>query len=387
MNNFILDKSDWKKVALGEITEDIAVRIDNPAESGYDRFVGLEHFVSGDLKIKTWSSTENLVSAAKEFKSGDVLFARRNAYLRRASLVEFDGICSGDAFVLRENHKKIVPGFLAFIVNSEPLWYYANANAAGTMSKRVKWRDLAQFQFLLPPKDQQARLAELLWAGDAVVEGYDRMRNVLKSVKSAYFDTVYCHTEVKTMSLGDCLEYSQYGISESLSENGEIPVLRMNNIVEGKVTFDDLKYVDSKSIPKLETLMLKKGDILFNRTNSFDLVGKVGIVDFDESVTFASYLIRLKANDKIVLSQYLNLYLNSTIGQRLIRIHRTPGVSQSNINPENLKKIDVPILPISKQEILIEKINSIENAEVGYKALQINSKAILDILLNQIFTP
>ena len=147
-----IDKSEWVPTKLGDLAVDISKRVDNPSTSIYDRFVGLEHFVSGELKIKNWGTTENLSSSVKAFQTGDILFARRNAYLRRASMVEFDGCCSGDAFVLRENHDKVVPGFLAFLMNSDDLWDFANSNAAGTMSKRVKWRDLANYQFLLPPQ-------------------------------------------------------------------------------------------------------------------------------------------------------------------------------------------------------------------------------------------
>ena len=82
--------------------KDSSKRVDNPRESEYERFVGLGNFVSGDIKIKTWETTENLDSSAKAFQAGDILFARRNAYLRRASLVDFDGCCSGDALVLRK---------------------------------------------------------------------------------------------------------------------------------------------------------------------------------------------------------------------------------------------------------------------------------------------
>jgi len=122
-NKFLeLDKSSWILTKLGDLAKNISKRVDNPSESEYDRFVGLENFVSGDIKIKNWVTTENLASAAKAFQAGDILFARRNAYLRRASLVDFDGCCSGDAFVLRENHDEVVPGFLAFLLNSNSLW-------------------------------------------------------------------------------------------------------------------------------------------------------------------------------------------------------------------------------------------------------------------------
>ena len=175
-----IDKSAWVTVTLGEVAFEVSDRINAPAESEYDRFVGLEHFVSGEVKIQEWESTRSLVSAAKAFRKGDVLFARRNAYLRRASMVDFDGCCSGDAYVLRENNEVIVPGLLPFIVNSNSLWDFANSNAAGTMSKRVKWKDLANYEFLLPPKDQQAEIAELLWALDESFEKHSRVLNYLR---------------------------------------------------------------------------------------------------------------------------------------------------------------------------------------------------------------
>src|SRR2546421_11599313 len=109
----------------------------------------------------------------KLFKQRDTLFARRNAYLRRASMVMFDGVCSGDAIVLRENREMIVEGFLPLILNTDALWNYAIANAAGSMSKRVKWRDLAEYEFPFPPLDEQRRIADILWAADEVIEDYN----------------------------------------------------------------------------------------------------------------------------------------------------------------------------------------------------------------------
>jgi type I restriction enzyme S subunit len=200
-----LKKSSWKLTKLGDLAEDISKRVDNPSASSYDRFVGLEHFVSGDIKIKNWGSTENLASSAKAFQAGDILFARRNAYLRRASIVDFDGCCSGDAFVIRENHNKVVPGFLAFLMNSDALWDYANSNAAGTMSKRVKWRDLAEYEFLLPPKEEQSKLAELLWAMDEVIEREKVVLERHENVFLSYSDLIFSN------GIGNFIELSKIG--------------------------------------------------------------------------------------------------------------------------------------------------------------------------------
>ena len=87
----------WKSVKLDGVAEERSDRIDNPSKSGYDRFVGLEHLISGELTVRRWGGTADLLSAMKLFKNGDILIARRNAYLKRASRVEFNGVCSGDA--------------------------------------------------------------------------------------------------------------------------------------------------------------------------------------------------------------------------------------------------------------------------------------------------
>lgn len=147
-----LNKAIWKEATIEQIVDEVSDRVENPSKSEFQRFVGLEEFESGQFKIRKWGSTENLVSAMKLFKNGDLLFARRNAYLKRASEVDFDGVCSGDAIVLRQK-QNIEKGLSTFILNTDRFWKYAISNAAGTMSKRVKWRDLAKYKFLLPPLD------------------------------------------------------------------------------------------------------------------------------------------------------------------------------------------------------------------------------------------
>ena len=392
-----IDKSKWRLTKLGTLAEDISIRVDKPGESGYERFVGLDNFVSGDIKIKSWTPTKNLTSSAKAFKAGDILFARRNAYLRRASLVDFDGCCSGDAFVIRENLDKVVPGYLAFLMNTNALWDYANSNAAGTMSKRVKWRDLGEYEFLLPPKAEQAHLAELLWAMDEVIEKEKVVLEMLAVTKNSLFDSTIYESNIKmgqyfnekkskfnVVKLGELLAEIQYGISESLEDVGEVPILRMNNLQDGKLVLDDIKYYNPKE-GELNRFMLNKGDVLFNRTNSFELVGKVSLFNEEEKYSFASYLIRLKADDSKLDSRYLNFYLNTPIGLAKIRKYRTPGVSQSNINAQNLKHIHIPFTGLKIQSELMDKIEKIELGERSSNSKISSSQSLQKSLINQIF--
>src|SRR5690606_2466034 len=107
--------------------------------------------------------------------------------------------------------------------------------------------------------------------------------------------------------LGELLTELQYGISDQLVDEGEIPVLRMNNLQSGKLDLQDLKFISPQN-GQLDKFILKKGDVLFNRTNSYDLVGKVSHFNEEGIFSFASYLIRLKAKESKLDSRFLNFY-------------------------------------------------------------------------------
>ncbi len=146
---------------IDDVAKEINDRIENPFKLGYEKFIGLESFESGELIISNYLSTEKLVSTMKLCKKGDVLFARRNAYLKRTSITDSDAVCSGDVIVIRVENKIILPEYLILVMNTDEFWEYAISNAAGTMSKRVKWRDLAKYTFDLPDLETQKKILEI----------------------------------------------------------------------------------------------------------------------------------------------------------------------------------------------------------------------------------
>src|SRR5690606_14432225 len=114
--------------------------------------------------------------------------------------------------------------FLAFLMNSNALWDFANSNAAGTMSKRVKWRDLAEYEFLLPPKEQQAQLAKLLWAMDEVIEGelktYLSLTNYFESSRNTIFSKSATHHPLNVCNESDFREEKFENCYKTKSVNG-----------------------------------------------------------------------------------------------------------------------------------------------------------------------
>ena len=129
----------------------------------------------------------------------------------------------------------------------------------------------------------------------------------------------------------------------------------MNNLVDGHMDTSSLRFVDLEDA-ELEGLLVKKGDLLFNRTNSIELVGKIARFDLNGPFVFASYLVRLRTKPTLMDSSFLNIALNSNTGQRLIQALATKGVSQANINVTNLKGIAVPVPDLESQEAIVAQI-------------------------------
>ena len=164
--------------------------------------------------------------------------------------------------------------------------------------------------------------------------------------------------EVK--SIDEISDFVQYGLNISSSDNGQIPMLRMNNIVNGEMSDSPLVYVNLND-QLLQQYELEAGDILFNRTNSMDLVGKVGVFRLIGKYVFASYLIRVRVS-KENNPYYINLALNSYPIQCSLRSKATPAVSQANINSKSLRYTQI-FKPKKKdeQDLVMSKIEEVEH--------------------------
>ena len=267
------EKAEWEVTTLGEVADEISKRVNNPSESVFKSFVGLEHFDSGELKIRRWGSTADLISGMKEFSKGDTLFARRNAYLRRASMVDFDGLCSGDAIVLREKQGKLIEGFLPILLNTDHFWDYALSNAAGSMSKRVNVKTLLKYRFPLPPLDEQKRIADILWAADEAVE---KWTEVYRHYESA-LGLTRCQILQKLSQTEECISLKDVGRwisgmtpSRSQSDfwNGDFPWVSPKDMKQDFITDSEEKLTNTAMngrvavLPSESILIVVRGMIL-----------------------------------------------------------------------------------------------------------------------------
>ena len=159
-------------------------------------------------------------------------------------------------------------------------------------------------------------------------------------------------------SIGDVTNRIQYGLSMRGTPSGRYPILRMNCQEEGRVVLRDLQYVDVDE-ETVSTYRLCPGDVLFNRTNSHELVGRTAIVEFPTDAVFASYLLRLAADRRCLDPRFLNYFLNSESAQVRLKALATRGVSQSNISASKLRALSIPLPSLREQQRVSEVLDVI----------------------------
>jgi len=150
----------------------------------------------------------------------------------------------------------------------------------------------------------------------------------------------------------------QYGTSTKASKSGYIPVLGMGNIIDGKLSFEKTKYYP-ENLESLEDFILKDNDVLFNRTNSRELVGKTAVYKkkFPKAV-FASYLIRIKLNNNIYISDLLSNYINSIFGRQYVNSQISQQTGQANVNGTKLSMMPIPIMHPNEQKEIIKHLEN-----------------------------
>ena len=338
-------------------------------ESEEKNYLELEDLEGGSGRILSRRDTLTVESAVTRFAKGDVLFGKLRPYLEKYARPDFDGFCTGE--ILAFHPRRIDGHYLFYHMGSDWLIQRCNALAYGAKMPRVNWpKQLALFDLPLPPLAEQKRIAAYLDAScaaiDRAVETKRKQLETLDALRKSIIQkavTQGLNPKVKMKDSGvewlgpipahwraqklkRVFAEVDYGISQSTEQEGTYAVLKMGNIVRGEIVFTKIEFVDEVE----EALVLETNDLLFNRTNSLDQVAKVGIfrgVKAD-NVTYASYLVRLRANHKNH-SGFLNHLLNAEVFLGLARKMAIPSVQQANLNPTRYCRLEIPVPPLAEQ--------------------------------------
>lgn len=240
------------------------------------------------------------------------------------------------------------PAWLNHILNWEPVRKAVRDAATGTSNsmKNISKGRFLSIRVPTPPPNEQLRIAELLSTMDECileVEAQLAKENLrFAGLKQSLLSCSRLRdSEIDDVLLRQLIPAVQYGISTSLETRGVVPVLRMNNLSAGEVDVSDMKY---SPLMVSSDLVLREGDVLFNRTNSMEHVGRTSIWRSQLPVaTFASYLVRLHPDERRITKAYLVYLLSWAENQTQMRRYATPGVQQVNINPTSLRRCRVRV--------------------------------------------
>jgi len=203
-----------------------------------------------------------------------------------------------------------------------------------------------------------------------------------------YLFQVFSNPKYPIKPLGELCKSVEYGSSAKPKIKGKVPVLRMGNIQDGKLNWEKLVYTDDPG--EIDKYSLKYNDVLFNRTNSPELVGKTAIYKGEKQAIFAGYLIRVHQDEKILNGDYLNYFLNSNIAKDYGKTMIVSSVNQANINGTKLKSYPIPTPSLSEQNDIVSKLNKLITEtiflEAIYKKKIDNLNLLKESVLNQAFS-
>ncbi|OQQ30534.1 hypothetical protein A6410_08685 [Prescottella equi] len=239
---------------------------------------------------------------------------------------------------------------------------------------------LLSIEVPVPPVGEQRRIAAILDHADALRakrrEALARLDELTQSIFIDMFGNPATNPKgLPVGALGDLLDSAKYGTSEKSGATGEYPVLRMNNITyQGQMDLTDLKFMDLPD-DKVDRFTVAAGDILFNRTNSAELVGKTAVYRGSEKLAYAGYLVRLRATSGNS-PEYISAFLNSAYGKTVLRGMCKSIVGMANINAREVQSIRMMQPPSKLQEQFADRVNAIEDQ----KSVQRVALAELDAL-------
>ena len=227
--------------------------------------------------------------------------------------------------------------------------------------RNLKFDEYKSIIIPLPPLPEQQRIVSILdEAFAAIAKAKANAEQNLKNAKELFdcvLDNILYDKKWEVRELGEVCEKVEYGTSSKAQPKGKIPVLRMGNIKNGRFDWDSLVYSNNEYDNK--HYLLKYNDVLFNRTNSLELVGKTAIYKGERPAIFAGYLIRIHRIEELLDADYINYYLNSKMAIEYGKSVVISSVNQANINGTKLKTYPIPLPTLEEQHIIVRQLDAL----------------------------
>ena len=309
---------------------------------------------------------KGIVDSKYDVNSGDVLIswsARLGVYVWNRG----NAVLNQHIFKVVFDKEEVDKDFFVFQIDN--LLKRAANQAHGATMRHLTKPVFDALPFYLPDiKTQRLISSKLNLIVHLIEDHHEQLKKLDELIRSRFLEMFgepwVNDKEFPCYSVGQVAESVTYGTSAPASDSGQYEYLRMNNLTDnGQLDLSDLKRIDM-SDEQAEKYMVKKGDILFNRTNSIDLVGKTALFNLNNPMIIAGYLIRIRLSDK-VNPVYFVAYMNMPYMKEKLRNIAKGAVNQANINSKELKSIQILIPPLSLQNEYCNFVLSIDKSKMA----------------------
>ena len=281
--------------------------------------------------------------------------------------------------------KNVLPEYLCYVVRYMHLEKYFS----GATIPHIYFRDYKSEEFNLVPVDYQEEIVATLGKIEAIVAARQRQLQKLDELVKARFVEIFGIYPAnpkgwETGTIRDVVSDVRYGSSRPAVDGGKYPYLRMNNITYGgELDLSDTKRID---IPdnELDKCTVRRGDVLFNRTNSKDLVGKTCVYNRDDMMVLAGFVIRVRVSERI-LPEFLSEFLNTEFSKQMLLAMCKTAIGQANINAQEMQNIGLYLPPIELQRKFVQFKEQTDKSKVAVQKALDEAQLLFDSLMQKYF--
>jgi type I restriction enzyme S subunit len=365
-------KPGWRKVKFGDVVRLFKARSQTPMVDGLERYVGLEHLEPGDLRIRRWGDIADGTTFTNRFEPGQVLFGKRRAYQRKVAVADFAGVCSGDIYVLESKDAQVLlPGLLSFICQTDAFFEHAVGTSAGSLSPRTNWASLANFEFALPPIEEQRRLVDILNTAYRVVECYRESLVAIDIARKVYlanrFSGVSGCPDASIVRLEELAEV-RTGLALGKKSDGDKlvsrPYLRVANVLDGALDLSEIKTVLVKA-QDVSRYQLHDRDVLMTEGGDFDKLGRGTVWRQQISgCLHQNHVFAVRPRRNKLLAEYLATIARSPHGKRYFLSCAKRTSNLASINKKQLSNFPVIWMTLDEQQTVVEQMEIYDSVEM-----------------------
>ena len=319
---------------------------------------------------------------------GDFLLSNSMSF-GRPYILQIDGCIHDGWLVLRDKNALFDKRFLYYYLSARPTYEKFKAMAVGGVVNNLNSNMVRKVYVPIPSRAEQVEIANLLDnINDVLCKRKQQLQKLDELVKARFVEMFGTYPinpmGWETGTIRDIVADIRYGSSRPAVDGGKYPYLRMNNITYGgELDLSEIKRID---IPdnELDKCTVQRGDVLFNRTNSKELVGKTCVYNRDEPMVLAGFVIRVRVTER-VLPEFLSAFLNTDFSKQMLFTMCKSAIGQANINAQEMQNIGIYFPPVELQREFVQFKEQVNKTKAAVQKAIDEAQLLFDSLMQKYF--